>query len=152
MQNIKIISGGQTGVDRAALDFALQNKIPCGGWCPQGRKAEDGTISSKYALKETDSEDYESRTIRNVQDSDGTLIIINKYTDSGTFLTISTAKKLNKAIFIQNISTKKEPEIFRKWVYDNNIKMLNIAGPRESNSSGIYEQALKVLGELLDKI
>ncbi len=72
---MKIISGGQSGVDRAALDFCLENNIPCGGWCPKGRMAEDGRISDKYPLIETESEDYAERTRLNVENSDGTLII-----------------------------------------------------------------------------
>lgn len=72
---LKIVSGGQTGVDRAALDVALELGLPCGGWCPKGRKAEDGVIHSRYPLKETPSEEYNERTTWNVRDSDGTLIV-----------------------------------------------------------------------------
>ena len=74
-RNFKIVSGGQSGVDRAALDFALENKIPCGGWCPKGRLAEDGRIHHRYPLRETSSTDYRVRTQANVEDSDGTLIL-----------------------------------------------------------------------------
>jgi predicted Rossmann-fold nucleotide-binding protein len=71
----RIISGGQTGVDRAALDVALELGIPCGGWCPKGRLAEDGSIDLRYPLKETNSSEYRERTEKNVEDSDGTLIL-----------------------------------------------------------------------------
>ena len=71
----KIISGGQTGVDRAALDLALEFGIPCGGWCPRGRRAEDGPINTRYPLTETSSTDYGVKTKRNVKESDGTLIL-----------------------------------------------------------------------------
>jgi hypothetical protein len=71
----KIISGGQTGVDRGALDAALEASFPCGGWCPKGRKAEDGPIPARYPLKEMDGPAYRLRTERNVRDSDGTLIL-----------------------------------------------------------------------------
>ncbi len=145
-----IVSGGQTGVDRAALDFALQNKIPCGGWCPKGRIAEDGIIASNYPLKENISGDYESRTIRNVMDSDASLIIINKNPDSGTLLTIKISEQLNKPIFIQDISKEILKENFYIWLKQNKIKSLNIAGPRESKSPGIYKHSLRVLYEIID--
>ncbi len=148
----KIISGGQTGVDRAALDFAIKNSIRCGGWCPKGRKAEDGIIPLHYPLKETASEDYESRTIMNVKRSDGTLIIFNKNPDNGTLLTIKTAEELGKEIFIQDVSKDHQKRDFQKWLKDNNIEILNIAGPREKNETGIYEQSMTVLGVLFEKI
>ena len=92
----KIISGGQTGVDRAALDVAIALKIPHGGWCPKNRKAEDGAIPLHYHLQETPSTDYAERTRRNVHDADGTLIMIQNPPTGGTLLTINTAKELNK--------------------------------------------------------
>jgi putative molybdenum carrier protein len=74
MKPIKIVSGGQTGADRAALDWALARGVPCGGWCPKGRKAEDGPIDLKYPLKETPSSSYLQRTEWNVRDSDATVV------------------------------------------------------------------------------
>lgn len=144
-----IITGGQTGVDRAALDFARENTIPCGGWCPKGRKAEDGVIPGKYALKETVSDKYSQRTTMNVKDSDGTLIILNNYPDEGTLLTVIIAQNQSKPIFVQDASKRIRKQEFQKWLKNNKIKTLNIAGPRESNSPGIYEETLKLLRELL---
>src|SRR5262245_50786528 len=92
----KIVSGGQTGADRAALDVALELGLPCGGWCPRGRLAEDGPIASKYPLQETQSRDYPPRTKRNVQDSDGTLILTWGNPDRGTILTAKLAQELGK--------------------------------------------------------
>ncbi len=84
----KIISGGQTGVDRAALDVAIELELPCGGWCPRGRLAEDGTVPDRYPLQETRSAEYAERTERNVIDSDGTLIIATRPLTGGTALTV----------------------------------------------------------------
>ena len=77
MKPIKIVSGGQTGADRAALDWALHHDVECGGWCPKGRKAEDGTIDPKYPLKETPSVAYIQRTEWNVRDSDATVLVFD---------------------------------------------------------------------------
>jgi Circularly permutated YpsA SLOG family len=88
MKIAKIISGGQTGVDRAALDVALELGIPCGGWCPKGRRAEDGAIPDKYPVEENDSPEYPPRTARNVRAADGTLILTRGTPDRGTALTV----------------------------------------------------------------
>ena len=92
----KIVSGGQTGVDRAALDVAMSLGIPCGGWCPKGRKAEDGRIPDRYPLRETDSASYRKRTILNVADSDGTLILAVGELRGGTLATKRAASELRK--------------------------------------------------------
>src|SRR5947209_13063019 len=92
----KIVSGGQTGVDRAALDVALELGLPCGGWCPRGRRAEDGPLPARYPLTETSWEGYPQRTRWNVRDSDGTLILTRGQPDRGTALTIKLAQRLGK--------------------------------------------------------
>src|SRR4030042_3461464 len=92
----RIISGGQTGVDRAALDVAFELDIPCGGWCPKGRKAEEGPIDTRYPLQETVSVRYPIRTERNVRESDGTLILTWGKPSGGTALTIKFAQKNKK--------------------------------------------------------
>src|SRR5437870_10377236 len=92
----KIISGGQTGVDRAALDVALELGLPCGGWCPRGRRAEDGPIPERYPLQEMKSPAYPPRTARNVRDSDGTVILTRGQPDRGTALTIELAERYRK--------------------------------------------------------
>ena len=97
-----LISGGQTGVDRAALDFALAMKIPCSGWCPAGRRAEDGPIASCYPLLESASELYQQRTRLNVRDSDATLIIAGGSPSHGTRLTIEYCQKMRKPFHIVN--------------------------------------------------
>ncbi len=143
--NITIISGGQSGVDRAALDFAMENNIPCSGWCPAGRIAEDGIIHDKYPLRETSSSDYSVRTQKNIDDSDGTVVIINNTIDTGTQLTIDYAKSNNKPLLIIDLAKPKPNTSLQNWLFQNNILTLNIAGPRESSSSGIYKLAFEFL-------
>src|SRR5204862_1053873 len=89
----RVVSGGQTGVDRAALDVALGLGLPCGGWCPKGRRAEDGPLPERYPLRETPWSGYPQRTQWNVRDSDGTLVLLNGEPDRGTRLTIELAAR-----------------------------------------------------------
>lgn len=146
----KIVSGGQTGVDRAALDYAIAADIPHGGWCPLGRIAEDGIIAAKYQLQETESSEYSVRTCRNVQDSDGTLIIVIGEPMGGTLLTIEYAKKMQKPFYILNLSAGDGPQAVRDWIIQNPIKVLNIAGPRASQAENIYTAAYKILHEIFE--
>lgn len=150
----KIISGGQTGVDRAALDAAIKLNISHGGWCPKGRKAELGeVIACHYQLRETDSDDYSVRTILNIKDADGTLIFVPSLpvtTNDGTILTIQGVKKSKKPYLILDLS--KEDNLdneINTWLEKYNIKTLNIAGPRESQSPGIYEKVFNLLTKTL---
>jgi len=92
----KIISGGQTGVDRAALDVGLALGLAVGGWCPKGRRAEDGGIPDRYPLMETPERNYQSRTRRNIEDSDGTLLLNQGKLDGGTALTVAHARQIGK--------------------------------------------------------
>jgi hypothetical protein len=147
----KIISGGQTGVDRAALDVALELRIPCGGWCPKGRKAEDGPIDIRYPLKETNSANYRIRTERNVRESDGILIFTWRKPRGGTALTIKFAQKYKKPYLIVDLSEGGDPETVRKWEEVNKIKLLNIAGLRESELPGIYHRTVAFLQEVFDE-
>jgi Circularly permutated YpsA SLOG family len=146
----KIISGGQTGVDRAALDAALRLGIPRGGWCPQGRKAEDGRIPDHYPLQEASSPDYPVRTRLNVEDSDGTLVITAGSPKGGTALTLKLARKLHKPFLLVDLAGNPEPSEVRLWVQKNHIHILNVAGPREGESAGIFEKALAFLQEVLN--
>ncbi len=148
----KIISGGQTGVDRAALDIAIKHNIAHGGWCPRGRIAEDGTIDERYNLTETDSREYACRTKWNVRDSDGSLILNSGRLAGGTAVTVSVARRYNK--HCHSISLDKTTDVSDaiEWISRHNIRILNIAGPRESKQPGIYKEAYQLLESLLQQL
>ena len=144
----KIVSGGQTGVDRAGLDAALELGIPCGGWCPKGRRAVDGAIPAKYPLMETDSQDYAERTRLNVLDSDGTLILNVGELGGGTEYTVEVAKQNAKPFLVIPLDKSPEPQRVIDWIELNNIHILNVAGPREEKYPGIQDQAVSFLREV----
>lgn len=158
----EIVSGGQTGVDRAALDVAIEHNIPHGGWCPYGRKAEDGIIPAKYNLKEsptpTPEENidvdaiYKKRTELNARDSDGTLIIIKDAPIGGTLYTIEMAQKHKKPYLVFYISTNSDIREAVDWIIMNNIHKLNVAGPRASQTANIYNFSYVVLQQLLNHL
>lgn len=144
-----IVSGGQTGADRAALDCAIRNDVPHGGWCPRGRKAEDGLLDTKYLLQETESAGYIQRTRRNVIDSDGTLIVNNGKLEGGTLATAKLAGKLGKPYLVLRLDSgvgDEETGRLLDWLRRESIETLNVAGPRESKRPGIYS----LTNELLD--
>ncbi|MCB1771647.1 MAG: putative molybdenum carrier protein [Candidatus Competibacteraceae bacterium] len=145
---LKIVSGGQTGVDRAALDVSLSLGLVVGGWCPKGRRAEDGRIPDRYPLTETAEMDYETRTRRNVEDSDGTLILNRGKLEGGTALTADLARKIGKPCWIVALESGIEPATFRDGLTAHPITMLNVAGPRGSQRPGVYAAAYQCLGSL----
>jgi hypothetical protein len=147
---VRIVSGGQTGVDRAALDWALAHGIACGGWCPHGRLAEDAPIDTRYPLRETRSPGYEERTRMNVVDSDGTLILNSGALTSGTALTVRYARAQPRPwIRVQlDECAPGDASRVREWLVDNRIRTLNIAGPRETKRPGIYGAAYAFLDAL----
>jgi len=145
----RIVSGGQTGVDRAALDAAIELGIEHGGWCPQGRIAEDGVISADYRLWEADSPEYPVRTERNIVDSDGTLILFRERLFGGTELTRRLAVKCEKPHFLVDLAGDIDLAAVRQWLAMNKIHVLNVAGPRESNYPGIGQAARDVIRLLL---
>jgi hypothetical protein len=145
----KIISGGQTGVDRAALDVAMAMGTPCGGWCPKGRLAEDGPIPEKYPMQETSTVLYQERTRRNVCDSDGTLVLTQGTPTGGTKLTIDIAIKMRKPHLVLDLKENPDPHPVREWAEKNNVRTINVAGPRETEGSDVYKQATEFLQRLL---
>jgi hypothetical protein len=148
----KIVSGGQTGVDRAALDAALVHDLPVGGWCPRGRRAEDGVIPDRYPLKETPSEAYEQRTAWNVRDSDGTLIVTDGTLEGGTALTMTEAKRQGRPVLHVRTTDAVPVPMIRAWGEDHDVRVLNVAGPRASEVEGIYDEARAILDSLLQDL
>jgi hypothetical protein len=150
----RLVSGGQTGVDRAALDAALELAIPCGGWCPRGRKAEDGRIAGRYPLAETPSPGYSQRTRRNVRDSDGSLILSWGELTGGTRLTADECRKAGKPHLVIDLAGEADMaeavRAARGWVAANVAGgVLNVAGPRASQAPGVYGRARRFLLALL---
>ena len=150
----KIVSGGQTGADRAALDFAIKHKLPYGGWVPKGRKTEDGTLPEKYHLQEMPTGSYSKRTEKNVLDSDGTLILSHGLLTGGSALTTGFADHYRKPWIHIDLEITSYPEaarMIREWVRRNEVKAMNVAGARESKDPKIYEAVATLLEETLGK-
>jgi hypothetical protein len=146
---MKIISGGQSGVDRAALDVAQARGLPTGGWCPKGRRAEDGPIPLRYPLEETETSAYKERTELNVRDSDATLIITKGSPAGGTAETINMAEKWQRPLRIIDLAATVDLAPVAQWLTGQEIAVLNVAGPREHTIPGIYTEATRLLRELL---
>jgi hypothetical protein len=144
----KIVSGGQTGADRAGLDAAIEMDIPQGGWIPKGRKTEDGGLPEKYQLKEMPTSSYAARTEQNVIDSDGTLIVSHGKLNGGSAMTRQLAKKHKRPwmhVDLEKTNFSKAAMEVRAWVTQDHITVLNVAGPRGSKDPEIYEDTRKLL-------
>ena len=149
----KIISGGQTGADQAALDVAMEEGISHGGWIPKGRLTEAGPLPKKYQLQEMPTADYPERTEKNVIDSDGTLIISHDNLTGGPDYTREMAQKHNKPwihVDAGKFSVDAAVEVIRAWTSGNKIKVLNVAGSRASKDPTIYSKTRSVLKGLLE--
>lgn len=149
---IKLISGGQTGVDRAALDVALTFGLELGGWCPKGRKADDGPIPDKYPLWETRSEEYHVRTQRNVECASATLVITRGAPTGGTRYTVEVAQTMRRPCIVIDLLAMNENQAVMRlahWLRSVVPRSLNVAGPRESNAPGITEQTCRILARAL---
>ena len=145
---MKIVSGGQTGVDRGAMDAALAAEFPCGGWCPEGRQSEDGRIPDKYPLLVLEGSGYRQRTLKNVEDSDGTLILFNGSLTGGTKLTRDLCVREKKAFFVVDATLVPMAEAIdgvRSFIVDQNIRVLNVAGPRASGWGRGHQFAFEVI-------
>lgn len=145
----KIISGGQTGADRAALDAAIRLGIPHGGWIPKGRIAEDGPLAATYRLREMPTERYADRTEKNVTDSDGTLIVSHGAPTGGTEYTRKMVLKHGRQMLHIDLNLHGNlmdaASLVRDWIAIHNIETLNVAGPRASKDPRIYELTLTLL-------
>ena len=145
----KFVSGGQTGADRAALDVALRHGIPHGGWCPKGRKAEDGIIGGQYQLVETPSANYLQRTEWNVRDTDGTAIFtFAAKLSGGSLRTFKFAiKQKRPCVHISRAGIYEPALALQQFVHEHGIKRLNVAGSRESKEPGIWKWAYEVIDD-----
>lgn len=152
LTSLKIVSGGQTGADRAALDAALNTGVACGGWCPKGRKAEDGPIPARYPLNEMPTPSYPARTRRNVLDSDATLIVSFGPPDGGTALTVTCCRELDKPHLIIDAGQTDVSSAagnVRDFVLQHGVRVLNVAGPRVSKQPGIHDFVYALVSRLL---
>lgn len=153
LNTISVVTGGQTGVDRAAMDIALKQGLPLEGYCPRGRLAEDGPIAIHYPLRETDSANPAERTLINVKISQGTLILYNSQPDKGTEYTKYCCIRNNNPFLEIHLNAASQ-DIAKTihWLKSSDIQKLNIAGPRESESPGIYESTMTFLNKLFQKL
>jgi hypothetical protein len=152
---VKIVSGGQTGVDRAALDVAIKNGVECGGWCPAGRFDEFGRIPDGYPLKELEQWSFAERTLQNVKDSDGSVIIYFDKLRGGTEFTIECCKQLgrpHKLIDAAKTSSKEAAKLIVAFVREQKIDILNVAGPRQSEWPDGYGYVSRALEIFLESI
>lgn len=144
----KVVSGGQTGVDRAALDAAMAADIPVGGYCPKGRLAEDGTVPDRYPLIELPNGRYASRTEMNVVESDGTLVLNVGRLSDGTKATVDFARQHGRPFLVIQLDDRPQLAEALAWLRERRIGTLNVAGPRESKCPGINRQAFAFLTQL----
>ncbi len=144
----RIVSGGQTGADRGALDAALALGLDCGGWCPRGRRAEDGRIPDRYPLRETDSSDYAVRTERNVLDSDGTVLVTRGAPTGGSALTRTLARRHDRPLLCIDLDAETATaaaERLAAWLTAEKVAVLNVAGTRESGCPGLAEDVRQLI-------
>jgi hypothetical protein len=144
----KIVSGGQTGADRAALDFSIKHNIPHGGWIPKGRLAEDNPLPDHYHLREMPTSSYPARTERNVIDSDGTLIISHGKLAGGSDLTRKFAILHGRSWLHIDLNQTDHTDAaakIKEWIVQEEIEILKVTGPRASKDPHIYHKVMEIL-------
>jgi hypothetical protein len=154
MSLTKIVSGGQTGVDRGALDAALAAEFPCGGWCPANRRAEGGPIPDRYPLSVVARGRDKERTRQNVKDSDGTAILFYESLTGGTLLTRNLCVREKKPFIVLDAKQISEPAAaaaLARFVEESEIQILNVAGPRSSGWAEGQSFAMAVVGKLIKR-
>lgn len=152
---LKIVSGGQTGVDQGALAAALKAKVPCGGWCPSGRRSEDGKIPAIFPVCDLPSSKYADRTLQNVRDTDGTLIIFSGSISGGTELTKEFCDAELKPYLLIDVCKISCAQITQKlinFIHSFSILTLNVSGPRRSEWPNAYNCAFRVITNLFGKM
>jgi Circularly permutated YpsA SLOG family len=154
-RQVKIISGGQTGVDRAALDAALKHRIDCGGWCPAGRLDEFGRIPDRYPVNELEGGGFTERTLQNVKDSDGTVIIYSGKLSGGTEQTVRFCleqQRPHQLLDASKIPAEEAARLIAGFVRNHKVDILNVAGPRESEWPEGYDYAYRALEAFLTNL
>lgn len=149
-----IISGGQTGADRAALDAALDAGAPCGGWCPEGRRAEDGPIDPRYPLTELSGAGYRRRTRRNVIDSDATVILSSLPLTGGTAQAHGDCVAHRRPCLVIDTAADEPAAAAVKidaLIRDHRVARLNVAGPRASGQPGVYDYTYQVIARVIER-
>jgi hypothetical protein len=152
---VKLISGGQTGVDRAALDVAFKNGIECGGWCPAGRLDEFGRIPDRYPVQALKVGGFTERTLQNVKDSNGTVIIYPGKLSGGTEQTVRFCQELKRPhqlVDASKVSAEDAAKLIADFVCKNKIDVLNVAGPRQSEWPEGYDYASRALDAFVKSI
>ena len=151
----RIVSGGQTGVDRGALDACLERGFPCGGWCPAGRAAEDGPIPATYPVRELPGGDYQARTHRNVEDSDATLIVYFHHPTGGTEKTLAHCireQRPYRLVDASEVDAQRAAVLTTRFLAERNVTVLNVAGPRQSEAGEAYAYGHRLVTRLLHAI
>ena len=146
---LTIVSGGQTGVDRAALDVAIAHGLAHGGWCSRGRQAEDGRVPARYRLREHAATDYAGRTEQNVLDADATLVLTIGAPRDGTALTVRLAARHGRPCLVVDLADPTPAADVVAWLRAHTIRTLNVAGPRESTHPGIHDRAAAYLERIV---
>lgn len=152
-RTFRIISGGQTGVDRGALIAALERGVPCGGWVPAGRKAEDGRIPEFFPMREMPTDDYAARTLQNVRDSDATVVIFFSEIEGGTELTVAYCRRERKPYLLldaHDMDTSEAARRIAEFVTTHEASTLNVAGPRASRHPAGQAWARTAVREFLE--